>query len=570
LTWPMGKIKALPPEVVSRIAAGEVVERPASVVKELIENSLDAGSREIKIEIQSGGKKLIRVIDDGEGMTPEDARSAIQRYSTSKIESAEDLFAIASFGFRGEALSSIASVSRLKIITRKDNTLGGVEINIEGGEPKESKEVGCPPGTLVEARDLFFNIPARLKFLKAQGTELSFIGELVAKIALANPQTQFQFLHDGKLLAHYPVREEFSSRLAGALGREAAEQLHFFEYKDGAVEIHGYAGEPGLTRSNARGIYLFVNRRPVHDRLLSHGVLEAYRHLIPKDRYPVTILFVEVHPSDVDVNVHPSKWEIKFVDSATVHRSVLVSIRRLLEKAPWVREKEEWKEGRESSEVYIPFRSEFADPFIQEPLGEEAWGGKGIISQISYLGQIDKTYLLFTSSEGLILVDQHAAHERILWERLWQEFSSATVHRQSLLFPEIVEFSFAEARAAAEHLSDLNKMGFEIMPSGGRTFWVKAVPEILASREPMQALKEMVGQISSWGKEVDLQSSFEALIKMMACRGAVPAFQNMNELEAVALWDDLQKCVSPSRCPHGRPTLLKITVADLEKMFGRK
>jgi len=340
----MGKIKALPPEVVAQIAAGEVVERPASVVKELIENSLDAGSREIKIEIQSGGKKLIRVIDDGEGMTPEDARAAIQRYSTSKIESAEDLFAIESFGFRGEALSSIASVSRMKIITRKDNALGGVEINIEGGEFREAHEVGCPPGTLVEARDLFFNIPARLKFLKAQGTELSFIGELVAKIALANPQTHFQLFHDGKLLAHYPIRENLSSRLAEALGREAAAHLHSFEYKNGGMEIRGYAGEPGLTRSNARGIYLFVNRRPVHDRLLSHAVLEAYRHLIPKDRYPVTILFIEVPPADVDVNVHPSKWEIKFVDSAAVHRSVLHSIRRVLEKAPWLRETGEWKE----------------------------------------------------------------------------------------------------------------------------------------------------------------------------------------------------------------------------------
>lgn len=566
----MGKIKALLPEVISLIAAGEVVERPASVVKELIENSLDAGSREIKIEIQSGGKKLIRIIDDGEGMTPEDARSAIQRYSTSKIESAEDLFAIDSFGFRGEALSSIASVSRMKIVTRKDNTWGGVEINIEGGEVKESKEVGCPPGTLVEARDLFFNIPARLKFLKSQGTELSSIGELVAKIALANPQTHFQLFHDGKPLAHYPIRENLSSRLAEALGREAAEQLYFFEYKNGRVEIHGYAGEPGLTRSNARGIYLFVNRRPVHDRLLSHAVLEAYRHLIPKDRYPVTILFVEVHPSDVDVNVHPSKWEVKFLDSATVHRSVLLSIRRLLEKAPWLREKGEWKELKETPGIYIPPQSKSAGPLIQEAFGEETWGGKKFISQISFLGQIDKTYLLFKSSEGLTLVDQHAAHERILWERLWQEFSSETIHRQSLLFPEIVEFSFGDAKAAEEHLLDLGRMGFEVIPSGGRTFWIKAVPEILASREPIQALKEMIGQISSWGKEVDLQSSFDALINMMACRGAVPAFQDMNEQEAVTLLDDLKKCVSPSRCPHGRPTLLKITIADLEKMFARK
>ncbi len=566
----MGKIKTLPPEVVSQIAAGEVVERPASVVKELIENSLDAGSREIKIEIQSGGKKLIRVIDDGEGMTPEDARSAIQRYSTSKIGSVEDLSAILSFGFRGEALSSIASVSRMKIITRKENTLGGTEIHIEEGEIKETKEVGCPSGTFIEARDLFFNIPARLKFLKSQGTELSFIGELVGKIALANPQTHFQLFHDGKLLAHYPVRENLFSRLAEALGREAAEKLYFFEYKNTRIEIHGYAGEPGLTRSNARGIYLFVNRRPVHDRLLSHAVVEAYRNLIPRDRYPVILLFVEVHPADVDVNVHPSKGEVKFVDSQSIHHFVLINVKRLLEESPWLREKGEWKEGRETPAIYGVPQTISAGPMNQESLQEETWQKKKFLPQFSFLSQIDKTYLLFGCSEGLILVDQHAAHERILWEKLQKEFSAEAIHRQTLLFPETMEFSFSEAKSAEEHLSDLGRMGFEVIPSGGRTFWVKTVPEILASREPLQALKEMIGQISCWSKEIDLQSSFDALIKVMACRGAIPAFQDLNQQEAIHLLEDLQKCASPSRCPHGRPTLLKITVADLGKMFGRK
>jgi len=566
----MGKIKALPPEVIAKIAAGEVVERPASVAKELMENSLDAGSREIKIEIHSGGKKLIRVTDDGEGMTAEDARSAIQRYSTSKIESAEDLFAIQSFGFRGEALSAIASVSRVKIITRKESTLAGIEINIEGGEIRESKEVGCSLGTSVEVRDLFFNIPARLKFLKSQGTELSHIGELVAKIALANPQTRLQFIHDGKLLANYPIRENLTSRLAEALGRETAEKLYFFQFKNGTVEIHGYAGEPGLTRPNARGIYLFVNRRPVRDRLLSHAVLEAYRNLIAKDRYPVTILFVQVRPSDVDVNVHPSKWEVKFADSETVHRYALLGVRRLLEKTPWLKEQEAWKELKEIPGVYTPPQAKTTSPLGQESFGEETWGKKESISQTPFLGQIDKTYLLFESSDGLTLVDQHAAHERILWERLRQEFSSGTIRRQSLLFPEIVEFSFREAKAAEEHLLELEKMGFEIEPSGGRTFWVKAVPEILSSREPVQALKEMIEQISSWGREADFYTSFESLIKRMACHGAVQSSQTLGPEEALALLADLESCASPSRCPHGRPTLLKISITDLEKMFGRR
>jgi DNA mismatch repair protein MutL len=279
---------------------------------------------------------------------------------------------------------------------------------------------------------------------------------------------------------------------------------------------------------------------------------------------------VEVPPADVDVNVHPSKWEIKFADSATVHRSVLLGIRRLLEEAPWLRKKEGEKELKESPGVYLPSQFQTGKTLSQETLGEEIGEEKKFLSPVSFLGQIDGTYLLFKSSEGLILVDQHAAHERILWERLWREFSSGKIHRQSLLFPEIVEFPFYEAKTAEEHLADLARMGFEMTPSGGRTFWVKTVPEVLASREPMLALKELVGQISSWSKEVDLSGSFESLINRMACRGAIPAFQNLNGQEGIALLDDLQKCVSPSRCPHGRPTLLKITVAELEKMFGRR
>jgi DNA mismatch repair protein MutL len=566
----MGKIKTLPPEVIGKIAAGEVVERPASVVKELMENSLDAGSQEIKIEVQSGGRKLIRVTDDGEGMTPEDARSSIQRYSTSKIEKAEDLFAIQSFGFRGEALSSIASVSRMKIITREDNSLAGVEIVIEGGEIKETKEVGCPPGTSVEVRDLFFNIPARLKFLKSQGTELSRIGECVAKTALANAQTRFQFFHDGKLSASYPIRENLISRLAEAFSREIAEKMHFFQFKSGNVEIQGYAGEPGLTRANAREIHLFVNRRPVRDRLLSHALLEAYRYLIPKDRYPVAILFVQLDPADVDVNVHPSKWEVKFADSEAVHRSVFLGIRGFLEKTPWLKDQKEPKELRESAGIYFSPSEMSTESFKQESFGDQLWIQKGSAFQTPFLGQIAKTYLLFDSSEGITLVDQHAAHERILWERLRQEFSSGTIRRQSLLLPEIVELSFPEVKAVEEHPMELARMGFELEPSGERTFWLKGVPEILAYREPVQILKEMIAQIASWGKDADLQTSFDSLLKMMACRCAVQASQELNEQEAASLLVDLQKCASPSRCPHGRPTMLKITIADLERMFGRK
>jgi DNA mismatch repair protein MutL len=569
----MGKIKVLQPEIISKIAAGEVVERPASVVKELVENALDAGSTEIKVEVQAGGRKLIRVTDDGEGMTPEDAYLALQRYSTSKIEREEDLFAIRTFGFRGEALSSIAAVSKMRIVTRKDAELPGVELRIEGGAFKGSVEVGCPRGTLVEVRDLFFNIPARLKFLKTQGTELGHIGEGMAKIALANDRTHFQIFHNGKLLANYPTREDFSSRLAEALGKEAGEKMHFFQTRNEEIEISGYAGEPGLHRANARGIYLFVNRRPVRDRLLTHAVLEAYRNLTPKDQYPVGILFVQLPPSAVDVNVHPSKWEVKFVNSEMVHRSVILSIRGALEKAPWLKEGQApFKELREASGVYHPAELGPSYPlkhheFLDLEGRPKNWEPD---TRSPFLGQIDKTYLLFDSSDGLTLIDQHAAHERILFERLTEDFSRGSIHKQSLLFPDTIELPLKEAKIMEEHLSELERLGFEVEPSGDRTFWIKSVPEILAAREPVQTLKEMIGEISSWGKDADLQRSFDPLLQKLACRGAVQASQTMNREEATALLADLQNCTLPSHCPHGRPTLLKITLSDLEKMFGRK
>jgi len=569
----MGKIKTLPPEVVSKIAAGEVVERPASVVKELIENALDAGSKNIKIEVQAGGRKLVRVTDDGEGMAPEDALLALQRYSTSKIKKEEDLLAIHTFGFRGEALSSIAAVSKMKMVTRKEGELAGVEIKIEGGLIHGPEATGCPLGTSVEVRDLFYNIPARLKFLKTQGTELSHIGEVAAKIALANSHTHFQLYHDGKLLANYPVREDPSSRLAEALGREAGENMYSFQSRSAEIEVEGFAGEPGFNRPNTRGIYLFVNGRPVRDRLLSHAVMEAYRNIIPKDRYPVVILFVKLPPSAVDVNVHPSKWEVKLADSEAVYRRVVSSIREVLERAPWLQKgRVKLQELKEIPGVYIQRDFEKSYHFKPQEAMQFARPSSELkpITPPPFLGQIDRTYLLFESFDGLILVDQHAAHERVLLERILREFSSGSIQSQPLLFPEMIELSFPEAKAAEEHLLELERMGFEVVPSGGKSFWVKSVPQILSGREPIQTLKEMIQQISSWGKNIDLQGSFDSLLQTMACRGAIQASQPMSPEEAKELLADLQKCSFPSHCPHGRPTLLKITLSELEKMFGRK
>jgi DNA mismatch repair protein MutL len=569
----MGKIKVLSTEVVAKIAAGEVVERPASVVKELVENALDAGAKDIRVEIQGGGRKLIRVTDDGEGMSPEDALLALERYTTSKIESAEDLFAVHTFGFRGEALSSIAGVSKMKIVTRREMDPLGFEIQIEGGIVKKSGEIGCPEGTSIEVRDLFYNVPVRLKFLKSPNTEVGHIGEAVSRVALANEKTQFQLFHESRLLSHYPVRPDLSARLAEALGREAGEKMHRFQHLSDEIEISGYAGEPGYDRPNARGIYLFVNRRPVRDRLLHHAVVEAYRPLLPKERSPVVVLFVNLPAQEVDVNVHPSKGEVKFVDTERIHRAVIQGIRRMLETSPWVRKTELPKKEVQESGASYSFRPV---PEIVPLKGLEAtrpvsWNqDAGPVGQNPLFGQIKQTYLLFASDDGITLIDQHAAHERILVEKLQEQFLENEIRQQLLMMPETLDLPVSQARVVQEHLQDLERVGFILEPSGERTFWIRAVPEILAGQGAIEILKEMISEISAWGKEADLSRLFSSLINMMACRGALQASQTVKPEEAASLLAQLEDCTSPSRCPHGRPTVIKISVEDLDKMFARK
>jgi DNA mismatch repair protein MutL len=574
----MAKIKTLPPDVVAKIAAGEVVERPASVVKELLENALDAGGRSVQVEVQGAGRKLIRVTDDGEGMTGEEALQALQSHTTSKIESLEDLFSLRTFGFRGEALASIAAVSRLKITTRKDRQLSGNEVRVEGGTLSGAGETGCPPGTSVEVRDLFFNIPARLKFLKSPGTELGHISEILAKTALANPQTRFQLFHEGKLLANYPFRQDPSARLVEALGKEVDGKIFPFRFQQGELRVEGFAGEPDLSRPNGRGIHLFVNRRPVRDRLLTHAILEGYRNVIPKDRYPIAVLLVEVPPSGVDVNVHPGKWEVKFAQSETVHRSVIQAIRGMIEETPWLKIKgpPQSEESREQPAAYFPEGRGISLPLSWpvslrvESGGESQEAGRSPDSGIAFLGQVQETYLIFVSPEGLLLLDQHAAHERVLLEKLSSDLFRGGIPKQPLLLPEVIEWPSNESQIMEEHLGDLARMGFDLEPAGLRTFWVKSVPQILADKDPLETLRETVKEISSWGKDAGLENSYDSLLKMMACHAAIQAHRPMGREEAQALRADLQKCRFPSHCPHGRPTQLRITHLELEKMFGRR
>jgi DNA mismatch repair protein MutL len=430
----------------------------------------------------------------------------------------------------------------------------------------------------VEVRDLFFNVPARLKFLKSPATELGHISEILARAALANPQTRFQLFHEGKLLANYPFRQDPSARLVEALGKEVDGKIFPFRLQQGELRVAGFAGEPDLNRPNGRGIYLFVNRRPVRDRLLTHAILEGYRNVIPKDRYPVAVLLVEVPSSDVDVNVHPGKWEVKFANSETVHRLVIQAIRGMIEETPWLKIKglPQFEESREHPAAYVPQGGGISLPMSWavslrgESRGQFREEGRGPDSGIAFLGQTQETYLIFLSPEGLLLLDQHAAHERVLLEKLSNDLFQGGIPKQPLLLPEVIELPSIESQIIEEHLGDLARMGFDLEPAGLRTFWVKSVPQFLANQDPLETLREMVKEISLWGKEASLQNSYESLLKMMACRAAIQAHRPMGGEEARALWADLQNCRFPSHCPHGRPTQIKITHLDLEKMFGRR
>ncbi|MGB9700335.1 MAG: hypothetical protein ACPL5I_13230, partial [Thermodesulfobacteriota bacterium] len=399
------------------------------------------------------------------------------------------------------------------------------------------------------------------------------IGDLISKIALANPHVHVQFFHDGRLLNNYPVREDPYPRLVEALGRDVAEKLYPFAAINGEIRVHGFASQPDLNWPQARGIYLFVNKRPVRDRLLLHAVMEAYRNLMPRDRYPIVILFVEIPPALVDVNVHPSKWEVKFADQQAIHSSILSGIKEMLGQAPWLK-KEAWawkelKELKETPEKYFSSTQESAYYFPQQvKLYKES--EEPSLSGHSYLGQIASTYLIFASEDGLILLDQHAAHERILLEKLQAELFQGRIKSQPLLFPEILDLTPAQAKILEGFIDELGKLGFELQASGERSFWVKGVPAILVEKDPLPLLTEIIQEISSWGKQGNAQKSYDPLLKIMACRGAIQAAQPLTPEEAQALLGELQKCSFSSNCPHGRPTMINISLSELEEMFGRK
>lgn len=578
-----GKIEILPDAIAQKIAAGEVIERPASVVKELVENAIDAGSSEIVIELQSGGLQLIRVADNGEGMVPEDVPLALQRFATSKIRRAEDLYAIQTMGFRGEALPSIASVSQLILKTRHASSMVGTRVVCEGGQIISISEMGFPVGTEVEVRQLFYNFPVRRKFLKSIRTELRYSLLLFHRISLAYPSITFRFFHDGRKIEEYYKSESFIVRIEAIFGKEISNHLKPFQSEDGDYFIEGFVSPPTVVRGDREGISIYVNQRYIKDRILSKAVIEAYRHFLPMNQYPLAILFIRLPPSSVDVNVHPTKAEVKFKDPEKVYQTVFSAIRRTLEETSHPVQQISF----EQSKGKIPIR-EYQEHFPFEPSlkpnsqlsGEESSllevrEGKEIewesSKEVSYriLGQLWGTYILCETQGALVFIDQHAAHERILFEKLKKNYEEKSPPSRPLLVPILVELSLEEELLFDTAKEVFETIGFEMEPVGERLYAIRSIPSFVEQREAERQVKEMLEELSFFKKGGEATAAHQSLLISLACHSAVRANLSLKREEIEALLSDLYPFNPAMTCPHGRPIFFFISFGEMNRKFKR-
>ena len=583
-------IRILPAEVASQIAAGEVVERPASVVKELVENALDAGAKSISVEIASAGRTLVQVADDGAGIPAGELSLAIERHATSKLASAEDLFRIATLGFRGEALASIGSVSRMTITSRTADSPAGARLRVEGGLIGRLDQVGAPVGTVVSVENLFYNVPARLKFLKQDATERRVIDALLTRYALAYPQVRFRLSEGNTASLHTSGDGDRRAILAALYGVDVARQMLEILADEEGFRLDGFISPTALTRSNRKEITFFVNGRWVQDTPLTSAVLQAYHTLLMVGRYPMAALFIEVPPEEVDVNVHPAKAEVRFRSPDKAFSFVQRATRRaLLAYAPvpqlapqnlWGTVSQApqidpaWKLAHESDQS-LPTGERAYGENLQEFEGNQPSTTTNLQSSIPsipllrLIGQIGAMFLVAEGPDGLYLIDQHAAHERVLFEKLMAQHAQKNIPSQALLTPVVVDLPRASAETLLAQLPVLQHFGFDVEPFGLNAFQVRALPTLFAKSDPAAGLRALVEDFEE--DEAPLQNELEARIAGRVCkRLAVKAGQVLSPDEQRALLADLETCASPRTCPHGRPTMIHLSVDMLERQFGRK
>ncbi|MDI6794657.1 MAG: DNA mismatch repair endonuclease MutL [bacterium] len=599
----MSKIKVLPTDIANKIAAGEVVQRPASVVKELLENSLDAGSSKITVEIIGGGRDLIRIEDNGSGMSKDDAILAFERHATSKISSAEDLDSIRSFGFRGEALPSIAAVSITELVTKTTDSISGTLVRLEGGVVKEVKETGTPVGTSIEIQRLFFNTPARRKFLKTVATEAGHISNIVSQEAIAQPEISFKLIHNGQIVFNAPATKDPLERVSSLLGRELSQDLIRLDFKTSLFEVTGFLAPPSHTRSNRAGQSIFVNRRYITNRTIMHALYAGYHTLLPINRHPIAVIFIAIDPALVDVNVHPAKSEVRFRQEREVHDGIEQAVREALSgtdliprvveaPAPGIGEPGREARIKGAMETYFSRQTEQGSRGAEErrsrgtgdqgPFSESLGfspdtGGIPFSQQVSMfsrtrlypLAQIYNTYIVAQDEEGISIIDQHAAAERVAYEKLMKEAGQAQVNSQLLLIPITLETDYAQAAILIENRDIFNSFGFQIEEFGQKTFLLRAVPAIAEKRNPKELIFDLLHDLQTMEKTKDIQAIKEKMLILVACHSAIRAGDKLSPPEIEALISQLSQTTLPYTCPHGRPTVIKLSLNELEKRFKR-
>ncbi len=569
-------IRVLPDEVSSAIAAGEVIERPASVVRELVENSLDAGASEVSIRIEGGGRGLIEVIDDGEGIPKDEVILAVARYATSKLQNAEDLQSIQTLGFRGEALASIGAVTRMEIETRSKEEPIGTRLCVEGGKVGTPSAIGISPGTMVRVKDLFFNVPARREFLKSERTERQKISEFVSRYAMAYAQIQFSLELEGKGRFQSTGSGNIRETLAKVFGGEkAASFLQIQTMENSRINIHGYVSPPEVNRGTRRELTFFVNGRWVREASLNAAVLQAYHGLLMVGRFPMAVIFLEISPGDVDVNVHPGKTEVRFREPELIFSVLQRAVRAALigqSPVPGVEFGGRW--GSQSDQMNKVNSNWLLsnDPAVQEMESrvrlQPALAGSSV-PLLRAVGQIGASYLVAEGPDGLYLIDQHAAHERILFDEMMLAHEHGKIESQRLLEPLTVEFQPGSSSVVNENMSILGELGFEIEPFGEHVFRLRAVPALLGIRDPERVLRSAVEDFEE--DEAPLKDEHEARIAARVCkRAAIKSGQVLSLEEQQNLLRDLEQCSVPRSCPHGRPTMIHLSVDALERQFGRR
>jgi DNA mismatch repair protein MutL len=580
------KIEVLPESISQIIAAGEVIERPASVAKELMENAIDAGSSEVIVELKAGGLQLVRVVDNGEGMDAEDVPLALQRYATSKIKKAEDLYAIHTLGFRGEALPSIAQVSKMTLQTRAPHSLSGTKVVCEGGEIKKISEIGCVIGTEVEVKNIFYNIPVKRKFLKSVRSELRYAVHHFLRLSLAHPSIMFKFIHDGRTLHEYLKSDSSLIRIEAIFGKEIYSHLQPIGFEDGEISISGFASLPPFAKRNSEGIYFYINQRFVKDRMIYKATLDAYRHILPSHQFPIVILFVHIPPSMVDVNVHPTKAEVKFRDPERIYQAVLAALRMVVEGGIF-RSDGRISGSNERGEVFQRGGQPFSP--IQDRLSFPSTLTRGKEEGISMvqegeriqwdvekkypylvLGQIQGTYILCEREGNLIFIDQHAAHERILFEKFKKEYESGSTISEKLLLPILIELSVEESYILESAGEALKAIGFDIEPIGEKLFAIQSIPSFIDQKDPKEIVRGILDELSFLEKKGKGEEIIHTILVTSACHSAIKGNFLLRKEEMDKLVENLAPFPPTTTCPHGRPIFFVLPLDELKKQFKRK